>query len=171
MQDDRAPTAPVRAARESDLAAMLAIINDAILNTTAWYDYSAWGTAEVEAWFAAKRADNWPVLVALAADGAVAGFGSLSSFRGRAAYRYTAEHSVYVGAAQRGRGFGRALLAALVDEARAMGFHTLIGGVDAENEGSLAFHRALGFAEAGRMREVGWKFDRWLSLVFMQKIL
>jgi len=153
-----------------DAGAILAIVNDAILNSTAWYEYQAWDSARMTSWFAAKRAGGCPVLVADAGDGAL-GFASFGTFRDRPAYVHTVEHSVYVAAEARGQGVGRRLLGALVEEARARGLHTMIGGVDAANEGSLAFHRALGFAEAGRMREVGRKFDRWLDLIFMQKLL
>lgn len=161
----------VRAAElETDGAAILAIVNDAILGSTAWYEYEAWDAAKLASWFDAKQAGGWPLIVA--ADGGDAlGFASFGRFRDRPAYARTVEHSVYVAAAARGRGVGRTLLDAIVAEAKHRGHHTMIGGVDASNEGSLAFHRAAGFVEAGRMREVGWKFDRWLDLIFMQKIL
>jgi len=163
--------AAVRAATESDLPAILEIVNDAILNTTAWYDYEPWDLAQLAAWLRGKSDAGWPVLVAIGRDGGLAGFGSLGHFRARAAYHKTAEHSVYVAASHRGLGYGRLLLGAIIDAARGLGLHTLIGGVDSENAASLAFHRALGFEEAGRMREAGWKFERWLTLVFMQKML
>ena len=161
----------VRAAdRARDGEAVLAIVNDAILNSSAWYEYEPWDTARLTSWFDAKQAGGWPLLVA--DDGAAAlGFASFGPFRDRPAYARTVEHSVYIAAEARGRGVGRYLLGAIVDEAQARGLHAMIGGVDAANEGSLAFHRAAGFAEVGRLREVGWKFERWLDLVFMQKLL
>lgn len=161
----------VRAADPAtDGAAILAIVNDAILHTTAWYEYDPWDATKLTSWFAAKRDGGWPLLVAAEGD-ATLGFASFGRFRDRPAYARTVEHSVYVAAEARGRGIGRRLLDAIVADAQARGHHTMIGGVDAANEGSLAFHRAAGFVEAGRMREVGRKFDRWLDLVFMQKIL
>lgn len=161
----------VRAAElGKDGDAILAVVNDAILNTTAWYEHEPWDHARLTSWFDAKAEGGWPLLVAEDA-GTALGFASYGSFRARPAYARTVEHSVYVAAAARGRGVGRILLDAIVAEARAQGHHTMIGGVDASNEGSLAFHRAAGFVEAGRMREVGWKFGRWLDLVFMQKML
>ncbi|MFC3714424.1 GNAT family N-acetyltransferase [Sphingoaurantiacus capsulatus] len=153
-----------------DGAAILAIVNDAILNSTAWYEHEPWDAAALASWFAAKRDGGWPLLVA-EEDGVTLGFASYGVFRARPAYARTVEHSVYVAAAARGRGVGRLLLDGIVAEARRAGYHTMIGGVDAANEGSLAFHRAAGFVEAGRMREVGRKFDRWLDLIFMQKML
>ncbi len=154
----------------ADGAALLAIINDAILNSTALYEYAAWDAARLTSWFDAKQAEGWPLLVA-EDDGVTLGFASFGSFRTRPAYAHTVEHSVYVAAAARGRGIGRTLLDAIVAEATRRGHHTMVGGVDAANEASLAFHRAAGFVEAGRIREVGRKFDRWLDLIFMQKML
>lgn len=153
-----------------DGAAILAIVNDAILHSTAWYEHEPWDEARLASWFDDKAVGGWPLLVAEDAD-ATLGFASYGSFRQRPAYARTVEHSVYVAAAARGRGVGRLLLETIVADARARGHHTMIGGVDAANEGSLAFHRAAGFVEAGRMREVGWKFERWLDLIFMQKML
>lgn len=161
----------VRAAEPArDGAAILAIVNDAILNTTAWYEYAPWDAARLTSWLDAKRAGGWPLIVA-DDGGRTLGFASFGSFRDRPAYARTVEHSVYVAAEARGRGIGRLLLEAIVEQARARGLHAMIGGVDAANEGSLAFHRAAGFVEVGRLPEVGWKFDRWLDLVFVQKLL
>jgi phosphinothricin acetyltransferase len=161
----------IRASRSSDDPGILEIINAAILNTTAWYDHVPWTRERVAEWRAGKQAEDWPVWIAEAPNGSVAGFASFGPFRARPAYARTAEHSVYVAESCRGLGYGRRLLEALIDDARKRGLHTLVGGVDSENTGSLAFHRALGFEEAGRLREVGRKFDRWLTLVFMQKLL
>jgi len=165
-----ADPAIIRAARAEDDGGILAIVNDAILNTTAWYDCTPWTKERIAEWRTAKLADGWPLIVAEVANG-VAGFGSFGPFRARQAYAGTAEHSVYISNTYRGNGYGRQLLEALIDLARGRGLHTIVGGVDSENAGSLAFHRALGFEEAGRLREVGRKFDRWLTLVFMQKLL
>ncbi len=167
----KARAVTVRAAVEADLPAILDIVNDAILHTTAMYEYAPRDLGMQTVWLHDKAADNWPVLVATNADGVLVGFGNLGSFRPRAAYGRTAEHSVYVSKHFRGQGYGRILLEALMKEARARDFHSLIGGIDSTNVASLAFHAAMGFEEVGRMREVGWKFDRWLTLVFMQKML
>lgn len=160
--------------RVGDLAkdgdALLAIVNDAILNSTAWYEYEPWDPTRLASWFDAKVAGGWPLLVADDGDRTL-GFASFGTFRERPAYARTVEHSVYVAAEARGRGTGRRLLDAIVAEARSRRLHAMIGGVDAANEGSLAFHRAAGFEDVGRLREVGWKFGRWLDLVFMQKLL
>ena len=152
------------------MPAILAITNDAIVNSTALFEYQPRTLAQQQDWFAHKQADGWPVLVAEVGP-AVVGFGTFGPFRDRPAYHPTVEHSVYVANGQRGCGIGRLLVEALIADARKRGLHTMIGGIDGSNAGSLAFHAALGFEEVGRLTEVGWKFDRWLDLVFMQKRL
>ncbi len=160
----------IRPVEDADLPAILEIVNDAILNSTAWYDERPRDLADQEAWLRAKQAAGWPVFVA-DREGAVIGFSTFDIFRARPAYRHTAEHSVYVSKSARGQGAGRLLLEAVVNEARSRKLHVLVGGVDSENTGSLAFHDAMGFAEVGRIPQVGHKFGRWLTLVFMHKII
>ena len=164
-------TVLVRSAQRADLPAILAIYNDAILHTTASYAYEPEALEQRVRWFDQHEAQGLPVFVAVDDSGVVVGWGSLSSFRERIGYRFTAEHSVYVTADRRGQGIGRALMVELVGAAKALGKHTLIGVVDASNEPSLRLHRAFGFEQAGYFREVGYKFDRWLDLIFMQLVL
>ena len=164
-------TIHVRPAEAADLPAILAIYNDAILHTTASYAYQPESLEQRALWFEQHRSQGLPVLVAVDESGAVVGWGSLSNFRERIGYRYTAEHSVYVTAARRGQGLGRALMVALIDTAKALGKHTLIGVIDSSNEPSLRLHRALGFEQAAYFKQVGYKFDRWLDLIFMQLLL
>lgn len=155
----------------ADLPAITAILNDAIQGTTAvWYDETR-TPAQMEAWFELKRQQNYPVLVARANDGEVRGYASYGPFRAFSGYRHTMEHSVYVREGRRRSGAGRQLLAALIERARASGVHVLVGGIDADNEASIGLHAALGFQEVARMPQIGHKFDRWLTLVFMQKVL
>lgn len=111
-----------------------------------------------------------PVIVAQA-DGLVAGWGSLEVFRARPAYRHTAEFSIYVHHERHRRGLGRALLADLVTRARALGYHTLVGGCCSESTAIIALLEASGFSRVARFREVGRKFDRWLDVVFLQRLL
>ena len=160
----------IRPAVEADLPAVLAIYNDAVLNTTAIWNWDAVDLANRQAWFAARRAQNYPVLVADEGQGAIA-YASFGDWRPFDGYRHTVEHSVYVGPAAQRRGLGSALLAGLIGEARHLGKHVMLGGIDATNEPSLALHRRHGFVETARMPEVGQKFGRWLELVFMQKVL
>ncbi len=160
----------IRPAVADDMPAITAILNDAILNTTAvWYDAPK-TLGEIVAWHAARVGDGYPVIV-FDAGGGVEGYATYGPFRAFPGYRLTAELSLYVEAGARGRGIGRALLAGLVEHAGAAGLRALIGGVEAENGASLALHRALGFEEVGRLPGVGQKFGRWLTLVFMQKTL
>lgn len=160
----------VRDAGEEDLAAILAIYNDAVINTTAVYDYAPRSMEGELVWFAAKRDAKLPVLAAVD-EGAVVGFASYGPFRPWPAYLHTVENSVYVAPQRRGAGIGTALLGPLIARARSAGFHTMVAGIDASNAASLRLHEKFGFAQAGHFREVGWKFDRWLDLVFLQKML
>lgn len=160
----------VRDAGESDLTAILAIYNDAVINTTAVYDYTARSMEAELAWFKAKRDAKLPVLAAVEA-GAVVGFASYGPFRPWPAYLHTIENSVYVAPERRGAGVGSALLGPLIERARSAGFHTMVAGIDASNAASLRLHAKFGFVEAAHFREVGWKFDRWLDLVFLQRML
>lgn len=163
-------TLHIRDAAPADLPAMLAIYNEVIANTTAIYSYEP-RTAEAHtAWFEAKRAESWPVLVA-EVDGTLSGFGSYGPFRPWPAYLHSVENSIYVAADKRGHGIGSALLPAIVDHAARRGFHTMIAGIDAANEGSLHLHAKFGFKKVAQFHEVGWKFNRWLDLVFLQRML
>jgi phosphinothricin acetyltransferase len=160
----------VRDAVEADLPAILAITNHAILHTTAVWTIAQATPETRAAWMRERRAGGFPVLVA-DDDGAVAGFASFGPFRAWDGYAHTVEHSLYVDPAQQRRGIGRALLNALIERAAASGKHAMVGGIEASNAASIALHRAAGFDEAGVLREVGRKFDRWLDLLFMVRLL
>lgn len=151
--------------------AILDIFNEAIVSSTALYEYKTRTDADMQSWFEAKQAKGLPVLGAVADDGSLLGFATYGTFRERPAYKYTVEHSVYVHAQQRGRGIGRALLLELIERARQQEYHALIGGIDAANAVSIALHRALGFEHCGTVREAGFKFGRWLDLAFYQLLL
>lgn len=157
----------IRHATENDLQPILDIYNDAVVNTTAVYDYDPRTMDAQKIWYKAKLDANFPVLVA-ENDSKVVGFCSYGTFRIWPAYSKTVEWSVYVSPETRGQGIASQLLQALVNEAKAQGYHTIIAGIDATNEGSIALHKKLGFEEAGLLKEVGWKFERWLDLLFMQ---
>lgn len=160
----------LRPYRPDDLPAILAIFNDAIVNTTAiWVD----DTVDLDnrrAWIAAREAAGYPVLIA-EVDGMVAGYASFGDFRPFPGFRHTVEHSIYVDARFRRRGLANDLLLALEAPARALGKHVIVGGIGADNVASLALHRKHGYAEVARMPEVGLKFGAWQTLVFMQKVL
>ena len=163
-------TIVIRDAREADLAAMLAIYNDAVLTTTAVYDYKPRSSEQQAAWFKAKQDQGLPVLVA-DHGGAVVGFASYGPFRPWPAYLHSVENSLYVAPEQRGRGIGSALLPALIERAAERGLHTMIAGIDATNEASLRLHAKFGFERVAQFREVGWKFERGLDLAFLQLML
>ena len=162
----------IRDAVPADAEAIRAIYNDAVVNTTAVFDYTPRDAAAQAAWLAAKAEQNLPVLVATdGAGGAVLGYCSYGPFRPWPAYLYTVENAIYIDPARRGRGIGKLLLARLTGLARARGLHTMVAGITAENAASLRLHEGLGFERAGMIRAAGWKFERWLDLVFLQKML
>ena len=152
-------------------AEILAIFNDAILNSTALYDYKVRTMAMMDAWFDAKMKGNYPVIGAVDESGRLLGFATYGMFRERPAYKYTVEHSVYVDKECRGRGVGRTLLEAIIERARMQDYHVLIGGIDADNAVSIELHKKFGFTFCGEIRESGYKFGRWLHLHFYQLIL
>jgi L-amino acid N-acyltransferase YncA len=160
----------VRNAVEADMPAILAIYNDVIATSTAVYMDEPADLAERLAWWHSRTAAGYPVLIA-ADESGVTGFASFGDFRPRPGYRFTVEHSVYVRADQRGRGIGKALMSPLLAHAAALGKHVVIASVDAENTGSLRFHQRLGFEPVAHFKQVGFKFGRWLDLVFLQKTL
>ncbi len=166
-----APTAPlVRPAEPGDVPAILDIYNDAVVSTLAIWNEATTDLSERRAWYERRLEGGFPVLVADVA-GEVAGYASYGPFRAFEGFRLSAELSVYVAAGRRGLGIGDALMTALVGEARRRGIHVLIGGIEAGNEASLRLHARHGFVETARMPQVGFKFGRWLDLVFMQFIL
>ena len=160
----------VREAAESDLPEILAIYNDVIATSTAVYRETPADIDERREWLRSRVAQGYPVVVAVDETG-VTGFGSFGDFRNWPGYRFTVEHSVHVRADRRAHGIGAAIVAELVRRAKTLGKHVLIAGIDADNIASLRLHERLGFEKVAHFREVGWKFGRWLDLVFMQRQL
>ncbi|WP_291287624.1 GNAT family N-acetyltransferase [Flavobacterium sp.] len=160
----------LRPATTNDLEQILDIVNHSILHTTANYSYEI-QTLEIQTqWFEDKKTKNLPIVVA-ELEGKVVGFGSYGQFREKIGYQYTVEHSVYVVDHVIGKGIGSQLLSELIRLAKEQGYHVMIGAIDADNAGSIAFHEKFGFVTTGTLREVGYKFDHWLDLVFMQLLL
>ncbi|AOJ74736.1 GNAT family N-acetyltransferase [Burkholderia ubonensis] len=149
-------------------AAILDILNEAIVNSTALYDYAPRPPQAMATWFATKRAGGFPVVGAVDASGRLLGFASWGTFRAFPAYKYTVEHSVYVHHEQRGRGLGELLLRELIKRARDAEVHVLVGCIDATNAGSVALHTRVGFVHSGTIAEAGFKFGRWLDAAFYQ---
>ena len=160
----------IRPAEERDLAGIAAIHNHAIRESPNLWLWEEIGLPERQAWFAEQVSAGRPVLVS-EAGGRVAGFASYGPFRVYAGYRHTIEHSVYVDPDFHGRGLGRALMERLIAEAVARGAHVMVAAIGLPNDASVALHRALGFAEVGRMSEVGLKFGRYWDLLLMQQRL
>lgn len=163
----------IRDATPSDLPAVRRIYNALIPTTTGAWTESLQTLPHRHARFRRQTRDSHPVLVAKDA-GVVIGFASYGSFRGSGkwpGYRHTVEHTVHVAEPHWGRGIGRSLLETLVERARAVDVHVMVAAIDSTNTESLRFHERLGFTEVARMPETGRKFDRWLDLILMQRIL
>lgn len=163
-------TAVIRPMAEADLSAILAIYNDAVANTTAIWNDRLSDLAGRRAWWLERTGAGFPIVVAAEGD-AVLGYATFGPFRPHDGYRPTVEHSVYVAEAARGNGLGKALIAALFPLARAMGKRVMIGAVTEGNDASIRLHETLGFFEAARLKHIGEKFGRPLTLVLMQKNL
>ena len=161
----------VRPADYADLPGILEIYNEAVLNTTATYDEEPRTLEHRVAWFEEHAKNNYAVFVAQDDQGRIVGWSSLSQFHARAGYRFTAENSVYVAADQRGCGIGKRLLPPLIAAGRERGLHAILGAIDAENEASIRLHASFGFEKVAHLKQVGFKFGRWLDVVYMQLLL
>lgn len=154
----------IRAAAPGDAAAIAAIWNKAIRDTTITFNPDEKSPQEV-AELTAKASLVW------VESDQVLGFARYFQFRGGAGYRFAAEHTIMLADDAQGRGGGRALMHALCADARRAGMHTMIGGCSGENEGAVNFHARIGFVKVATLPEVGFKFGRWIDLVLMQKQL
>jgi L-amino acid N-acyltransferase len=159
----------IREAHINDLPVLLSIYNEAILNTTATFDLEPESLEKRKKWFS-KYGDKYPLIVA-EWEGKVVGYGSLSPFREKPAFNPTTELSIYIDSNARGLGIGTALMSELIKRAKEHGFHTMIGGITAGNEGSIALHKKFGFTLAGHFKEVGYKFNDWQDVLFYQLTL
>jgi L-amino acid N-acyltransferase YncA len=156
---------------DAHAGAILDIFNDAIVNSTALYDYRPRESESMASWFQAKQALGAPVIGAVDESGQLLGFASYGTFRAFPAYKYTVEHSVYVRKDHRRRGIGEALLRRLVEEAQRCELHVMVGAIDMANRASIALHERLGFTHSGTIRQAGFKFGRWLDVGFWQLTL
>jgi L-amino acid N-acyltransferase YncA len=159
----------IREARDTDLPEIDRIYDHYVRATTSTFQVEPAGLAAREAWFS-SHGERWPVLVATLGV-TIVGWGSLSAYNTREGYRLTVEDSVYVDAAARGQGVGKALLGELLDRGRALGHHTVLAIISGDQLPSVRLHERFGFVEVGRMRELGWKFGLWLDVIVMQKML
>lgn len=156
---------------ERHAPAILEILNEAISNSTALYDYQPRAMDAMTKWFKAREAGPFPVIGAEDGSDKLLGFATYGAFRNWPAYKYTVEHSVYVHRSHRGQGVGSALLERLITLAEHQGCHVIVGGIDLSNRASVGLHEKMGFQHAGTIRHAGFKFGRWLDLAFYQLIL
>jgi len=161
--------AEIRRAESTDLDAITDIYNEAILTTTATFDTGAKSAPEQLQWFQSHD-ERHPVLVAVL-DGKIIGWASLSSWSDRCAYNNTAETSFYVKSEFRGRGVGRQLKEAIIEEARRLRFHTIIARVAEGSSESLHLNETTGFVHVGTLKEVGHTFGKLLDVHILQKML
>ncbi|SEK59630.1 GNAT family N-acetyltransferase [Pacificibacter marinus] len=161
----------LRTATPADAAAIKAIMKPVIDGSTASFSSIE---RSVEQWadLITARLNEGRAFYVAEVDGVVVGYATYEQFRSNNnGYRYTMEHSVYLSDAAQGRGFGRILLITIEEHAREAGHKSMIGVIDGDNTASIAFHQALGYKEVGRIPQSGYKFDRWLDALFMQKFL
>jgi phosphinothricin acetyltransferase len=151
--------------------AILGIFNEAIVNSTALYDYKPRTMEMMTAWFDTKSKGKYPVIGIENDAGELIGFGSYGTFRAWPAYKYSVEHSVYVDVRFRGQGVGKLILQEVIAAAQRQGYHVLVGAIDADNSASISLHKRLGFVHCGTIRQAGFKFGRWLDLALFQLIL
>jgi len=161
----------IKSCTEEQLPEIREIFNEAILHSTALYDYKPRTMDTMHSWYIEKQNGNYPVIGVFDLHNILLGFASYGTFRSRPAYKYSVEHSVYVRSDQRGKGIGTLLLKAIVKIAQEQDYHVLVGGIDALNQESIRLHEKEGFVFNGIIREAGFKFGRWLDLAFYQMIL
>jgi L-amino acid N-acyltransferase YncA len=169
LPDSRAMT--IRPATPADLPGVLEIYNEAVLNTTATYDYEPRTLDQRVSWFDDHVKNNYAVFVAVAERGRIVGWSSLNRYHDRPGYRFTSENSVYVAADQRGKGIGKLLLGALIEAAKKRHLHAILAAIDADNEPSIHLHATFGFQQVAHFKQVGYKFERWLDVVYMELLL
>lgn len=161
----------IRPAATTDIEAITAIYNDAVLNTTAIWNDDPVTEENRLAWLRQRQNANYPVLVAADNSNTVLGYATFGEWRAFSGFRHTVEHSLYVCKNHRGQGVGRELLKAIVKQARSNDIHVMVAGIESGNTPSLYLHKKLGFVQTGHMPQVGKKFSRWLDLTFLQLIL
>jgi phosphinothricin acetyltransferase len=159
-------TVTLRPASESDLAAINDIYNHYVLHSTCTYQETLEPLEGRREWFR-HHGDKHPVIVAVAG-GQVIGWGLLSAYHARSAYRHTVENSVYVHHEHHRRGIGSLLLRELIARARGLGHHVIIAGIDGEQAASVALHTRFHFEKVGHFQQVGFKFGRWLDVIYME---
>ncbi|WP_234123880.1 GNAT family N-acetyltransferase [Clostridium hydrogenum] len=157
----------IREATENDLMGILEIYNDAIINTTAIYAYEPHNIEERKNWYNERKENGHPILV-FEEENKVVGFATFEQFRAYPAFKYSLEHSVYVHKDYRKKGIGKKLLEELIKIADKMEYKIMVAAIDSENKGSIELHKKFGFEYSGTIKKSGFKFGKWLDLVFYE---
>jgi len=160
----------IRTALENDLPYILDIINDSIETSTADYRYDTINATDLKVWYKNHIANNEPVLVAEIGD-VIVGYATYGQFRERIGFQYSVEHSIYCHNDYKGKGIGKLLMNELIAHAKNSKSHTMVACIDAENHSSIKFHEKLGFMNVGQMKQIGFKFNRFLDMAIMQLML
>ena len=160
----------IRPVTEADIPDIREIYNYYVRNSVVTFDEKPWTIAKWREKYAKLKQLDLPFLVAEAPSGQILGYALVQPWQSKSAYRYTVENSIYLGQAASGKGLGRALLEALIDACAEKGIREMVAAIsDKGAEASIALHEKLGFTEVGRMGRVGFKFGRWLGVVYLQK--
>jgi L-amino acid N-acyltransferase YncA len=157
----------IRNATEEDLSRILEIYNHAILNTTAIYDYKPHTIDDRKKWYEDKKKAGYPLIV-FEEDNEVVGFAAFGSFRPFPAYKYSIEHSLYVHKDYRNKGIATSLMRELIKISNEMEYAIMVAGIDSQNTTSISLHEKLGFKYCGTVKKAGYKFGRWLDVMFYQ---
>jgi L-amino acid N-acyltransferase YncA len=161
----------IRPSQPEDLSAITAIYQHHVLNGTGTFEIEPPSQEDMTARRADVLGKGLPYLV-IEENGQVLGFAYCNWFKPRPAYRFSAEDSIYLAPNASGKGWGRLLLAELCRSAEVAGIRKLIAVIgDSANEGSIGVHKSLGFQSVGVVKSCGWKFNRWLDIVMMEKAL
>ena len=160
----------IRNAVAEDLPQLLVIYNDIIANTTAVWHEEPHTLAMRQEWFDEKTEQGFPIFVAVDHN-TIAGFSTMGSFRPWAGYKFTVENSIYVATESRGKGVAKLLMQPLIDAAKNLGIHAIVAGIEAGNEASIRLHEKFGFSEVAHFKEVGFKFNKWMDLKFLELIV
>ena len=160
----------IRPATAGDADAVAAIYNPYVADSTITFETESVTPSEMATRIAEAQAANLPWLVAIEGE-EIVGYAYASKWKGRCAYRYAVESTVYLDAARHGRGIGRALYVALIDALRTRSMHTVIGGIALPNPASVALHERLGFEPVALFKQVGYKHDRWIDVGYWQMLL
>ncbi len=160
----------IQTAKEEDIPTLLEIYNDIIIHTTAVWHEEPHTLAMRQEWFAMKKEQGFPIFTAVE-NGKVIGFSTIGPFRPWFGYRFTVENSVYVASDSRGKSVAKLLMQPLIDAAKELNLHAIVAGIEATNEASIALHEKFGFVEVAHFKEVGFKFNRWMDLKFLELII